>query len=557
MLSLSTVKSSVGGADDIPSLVAPTLSARVKDGKSTERDEDNLSEISDDADDILNRQEEAAAAAAAAVAAASSSGIGGPTSVLFGGVTVGGHKPALLPTPAFKVGELPPRYIVPTLLPHSHPALHLQHHHGSGVGGGGGGGHHASMHQHQSTHINASSSSSSSMQHQGNLSNNLTTGTAHHSQHGHIGAGGHFGVHLAAAHKIGNALRPMIGANNKTNNTGGNKSIHSGADGLHHHGGISGNSKADKLSSKLSGMGGNNGGNGGIAADDLDLDFEEISDGELEEEARIRSLGDALGVDWASLVNESKAIARERRGVASGNAAGSRSAKQRWQPYRILLDVGVSFRRAGAEFAAGVLNAAQRQVKLDEMAATKAATNEATATASSRLKQEPKQTEEVAGAATVTRIKREIVDVEIESEVTIVSPTQTAESKDDKTATNVVAAAAEAAAAADADQKTTAASTNIKAEPDVTERLFHPIACVQVASRTSAEARKTLVLNVTGTYSRALCAERDIAMRRRLCGLSAERIASVSVPSAASELAPYAAIAKQLFETALAKVNAY
>ena len=36
----------------------------------------------------------------------------------------------------------------------------------------------------------------------------------------------------------------------------------------------------------------------------MDLDFEEISDGELEEESRNKGLGDALGVDWASLAKE-------------------------------------------------------------------------------------------------------------------------------------------------------------------------------------------------------------------------------------------------------------
>lgn len=90
--------------------------------------------------------------------------------------------------------------------------------------------------------------------------------------------------------------------------------------------------------------------------DDLDLDFEEISDGELDEEARVKGLGDALGVDWASLVEESKAITQER------SKKIETSAKQRWQSHRILLDVGISFKMAGTHFAEAVLTDAQRKL---------------------------------------------------------------------------------------------------------------------------------------------------------------------------------------------------
>lgn len=96
-----------------------------------------------------------------------------------------------------------------------------------------------------------------------------------------------------------------------------------------------------------------------------------------------------------------------------------------------------------------------------------------------------------------------------------------------------------------------------KAAVAMPELLFHPIACVQVASRASAEARKGLVLNVTGMYSRALCAERDLAMRRRLCGLAADVCDDRRMAGAENGGGEIAVLARQLFEQALAKVAVY
>ncbi|XP_046675929.1 fl(2)d-associated complex component-like isoform X2 [Homalodisca vitripennis] len=71
------------------------------------------------------------------------------------------------------------------------------------------------------------------------------------------------------------------------------------------------------------------------------LDFEEISDEELEEEARAnKGLGDALGVDWASLVAESRPRVVE---------AGPGAARRRWQPENILARIGVSMEYAGVD----------------------------------------------------------------------------------------------------------------------------------------------------------------------------------------------------------------
>uniref|UniRef100_A0A069DXI5 Putative transcription termination factor rho n=1 Tax=Panstrongylus megistus TaxID=65343 RepID=A0A069DXI5_9HEMI len=69
------------------------------------------------------------------------------------------------------------------------------------------------------------------------------------------------------------------------------------------------------------------------------LDFEEISDDELEEEAKVNkgsSVGDALGVDWASLMAECRP---QRKQQAS-------SAHTYWNTANILARIGVSFHMA-------------------------------------------------------------------------------------------------------------------------------------------------------------------------------------------------------------------
>lgn len=272
-----------------------------------------------------------------------------------------------------------------------------------------------------------------------------------------------------------------------------------------------------------------------IIADEMDLDFEEISDGELEEEARIRGLGDALGVDWASLVAESKAIAKEK----SLSIVKETTAKQRWQPHRILLDVGVSFRMAGKEFASNVLNQAHRRLKDEEeklMAALRAAEDEA-------------RDNLAAGGTTTTikgvTIKKEMLDEPIEQHVDGFAIKEIKEENGAPDGT--------------VDAEMTAATT-APPLPAVLEEelLIHPIACVQVASRVNAEQRRNLVFNATGPYSRALSARRDIQMRRQLCGLPIKKSCGGRVlakTAATSSNACYAQIARQLFEKALAKVN--
>lgn len=68
------------------------------------------------------------------------------------------------------------------------------------------------------------------------------------------------------------------------------------------------------------------------------MDFEEISDEELEEETKVKGLGDALGVDWASLVAESRPRVKPET---------SGSAKKRWDSLKVLSRVGLSLQMAG------------------------------------------------------------------------------------------------------------------------------------------------------------------------------------------------------------------
>lgn len=194
--------------------------------------------------------------------------------------------------------------------------------------------------------------------------------------------------------------------------------------------------------------------------DDIDLDFEEISDGELEEEARIKGLGDALGVDWASLVEESKAILREKlsRTVTS--------TRQRWHPNQILLDVGISYKMAGSAFAQQTLIAARQSVK------------------TGNIKKE----------IDLSNITENDVDIEIKTEID-------SDGKPVKLPNGIH----------DAENKS-AVSDQIL--------MLHPLPCAQVSAMSTAECQRRLIFNATGPYSRGLSIKRDIAMRRQLCHLA-------------------------------------
>lgn len=224
--------------------------------------------------------------------------------------------------------------------------------------------------------------------------------------------------------------------------------------------------------------------------DDIELDFEEISDGELEEEARTKGLGDALGVDWASLVEESKAMLRERQ------TKTETSAKQRWHPDQILLDVGISYKMAGTAFAQKTLIAAYENVKHE------------TANAGVKIKSEPLD-------------DSNLMDVDIKTEN-------------------------------DVEAEMKAAKVNGKCAIgtlDDNERklVLHALPCIQTASQSAAERQRQLIFNAPGPYSRGVCTKRDIGMRRQLCNLAINESNCKTV----NPKSGYENIAIKLFQKAL------
>lgn len=249
--------------------------------------------------------------------------------------------------------------------------------------------------------------------------------------------------------------------------------------------------------------------------DEMDLDFEEISDGELEEEARVRGLGDALGVDWASLVQESRRIVKDPQET---------TAKQRWQPHRILLDIGVSYKMAGEKFATKLLEDAKQKLRLEKAALKRDVDGE-----KELIKNEVGGSE----SAMTANIKKEIVEEDEETTNTTV---------DEEKPTTVLKV--------DGELK----GGDEKVDDDELSLPTHPIAVVQVAMKRRQQERKNLFANACGPFARGLSARRDLHLRRRLCGLPPS-LSSVSPMKKQRKADPEAVkIAVQLFQKAVAKV---
>lgn len=207
-----------------------------------------------------------------------------------------------------------------------------------------------------------------------------------------------------------------------------------------------------------------------IEDENLDLDFEEISEDELEEEMRVKGLGDALGVDWASLIAESRPCVKPIC-----------SAKRRWESHNVLVNMGISVEMAGEDLVKSILEEhAQAKIKedqeeLEKERALKSLDNgkEIKLENANNIKEEVCNDSD-ANAANVI-IKEEIIDDEIEDEA--------------------------------APQR-----LEIKIE------ISHPIAAMQVALREKAAIRKSLFASA-GPFRRALSARHDLAIRRHLCNL--------------------------------------
>uniref|UniRef100_U5ERA1 Putative cytoplasm n=1 Tax=Corethrella appendiculata TaxID=1370023 RepID=U5ERA1_9DIPT len=210
--------------------------------------------------------------------------------------------------------------------------------------------------------------------------------------------------------------------------------------------------------------------------EEMDLDFEEISDGELEEETKFK-VGDALGVDWASLVEESRRLANQKHNLKTMPI----SARKRWRSHHILLDIGISVKYAGEQFAKDTILQAKQKLKqeLEELKQVKKETIKNSANAFDqncfggvKIKQEKLDEDEQAAAAAAT------MKLEPKCEE----------------------------------------KPEIELDLNENELLTHPVADIQVSLREKIEQRKNLIMNATGQYSRALSARRDLQIRRQLCG---------------------------------------
>lgn len=193
--------------------------------------------------------------------------------------------------------------------------------------------------------------------------------------------------------------------------------------------------------------------------DNMDLDFEEISEDELEEESKIKGIGDALGVDWASLVAEFRPRAKP-----------SSSAKLRWESHNVLVNLGVSVRFAGEDLVKDILQE-HAEAKIKEC-----------------LEQNEKK------EAVKVNIKTEPIEVNVNGVMQQIKeePKETIEEP-----------------------------VHVKEEMQVDSDdviISHPIAAIQVANRGKQADRKALFSNV-GPHRRALAARRDLTIRRHLCNL--------------------------------------
>ncbi|XP_018895695.1 uncharacterized protein [Bemisia tabaci] len=200
------------------------------------------------------------------------------------------------------------------------------------------------------------------------------------------------------------------------------------------------------------------------------LDFEEISDEELEDEARARmTLGDALGVDWASLIAETRPKARSDADATPG------SAKKQWESACLLEKLGVSVKYAGAETIQRLLNkynsptckVGDKDIKNSDEFRTKDGSSEA------------------------VKVKIEDDIANSEGEAVKISETET--------------------------------SAKLNSNPI---SFLHPIAGIHVALRERQLRRRTLFNSI----NRALSARSDIALRRQLCGLPIRTIEVQQTP---------------------------
>lgn len=216
------------------------------------------------------------------------------------------------------------------------------------------------------------------------------------------------------------------------------------------------------------------------------MDFEEISDGELEEESRIKGLGDAVGVDWASLAKETQ------RPIKQEPDEFMSSTKARWTSHRILWDIGVSAKLAGEDFARQVLTEARGKLRSEKHELCQ------------QLKQRQIEKAQLTNGdlKAETEVGEEVSDIRIKSEP-----------KDEEEAKLELH-----------EEDTSEADGPIEDFELDSDVLMHPLAGVQVLIRKFQTKRQNLILHSTGKYGRALSSRKDMKIRRQLCNLPTREV---------------------------------
>uniref|UniRef100_A0A182LZ74 Uncharacterized protein n=1 Tax=Anopheles culicifacies TaxID=139723 RepID=A0A182LZ74_9DIPT len=254
--------------------------------------------------------------------------------------------------------------------------------------------------------------------------------------------------------------------------------------------------------------------------EEMDLDFEEISDGELEaeESSRCRGLGDPLGVDWGSLTQEAL---RPLKPTTPLEQQFPTSARNRWKAHHILLDMGISVRLAGANYAQRVLTESKEKLR--------------------------EELEEFRAASAAVKIKKpaeEKPNVGVnDGSVPVGSDTaaiKTEKSEEEQTIPPAALGSPELKVGQKQPQPEPASSTvnNVAGELEDVDRILHPIAAVHVALREQTRLRKNLILAtepIPGQRhqcGRALSARKDLQIRRQLCGFPPATLATMTACAA-------------------------
>ncbi|XP_034236721.1 zinc finger CCCH domain-containing protein 13-like isoform X2 [Thrips palmi] len=302
---------------------------------------------------------------------------------------------------------------------------------------------------------------------------------------------------------------------------------------------------------RRTGEGGENSGN---------LGFEEISDGELEEEARARGISDALGVDWASLVAETRPRLKIEK-------AGS--TRQRWEGVTLLTYIGVSVEYAGPKLVKYILNSAlspqqdtsdkDSTIKVDEVSSSQEPEDAVDKASCSGVVEPGKQetnaksegvsdNDKQCGHSKTENLEEHPSINETDKLDISISKSLPAAENSLKANSEFMASGAKSKMVSDSKIKDTPSDSKCSVKSNCDQagggeesvhepqrnktvkqenenqdkqqcfKLLHPVAGIH-AALLERKARRQALFSSSGPYKRALSARRDLAIRRQLCNL--------------------------------------